>query len=81
MWVWVVEGKMLTALLVYQHMAGATMLQQVHRAGCLLAHLVLRASKVQVELLAVDGLAQGANRLAEPLLRAPADTGQVTTLC
>lgn len=70
---------MLTTFPVYQHLSGPTVVKKVHRPRChprrLLSHLVLRAGEVQVELLAIDGLAQDADGLAKPLLRAPADAG------
>lgn len=70
---------MLTTFPVYQHLTGTTVVQQVHgswrRPRRLLSHLVLGASEVQVELLAIDGLAQCADGLAKPLLRTPADAG------
>lgn len=75
------ETHTLTALPADQHLPHHAVARQLRRLALTPAELVVGASKVEVELLPVDGLPQGPDGLPEPLLRAPAHAGEVAALC
>lgn len=71
----------LTTLPARQHLSSCAVAWQVAWRAGTLSQLVVRAGKVQVELLPVDGLPQGPYGFPEPLLRASAHAAQVAALC
>ena len=69
---------MLTTFPVYEDLAGAAGLSALRLARCPLCHLVHGARELDVELLLVDRLAEGAHGILQPLLRLVPNAVHVT---